>query len=484
MKTTHPEWALAHKKPGCELRLIRGKYYLYEYKTVYDKVKKGPRKISGPLLGSITENEGFIPSSKRELEQGVVVKFNDMQCKEYGISHLITSQFSEYMKAMEMAFPNEWKELVAIAYCRFVYRCPLKSIPFRLASSYLPELLSIKPFSEKQSSELLNRIGNQRSKMLEYMRSFRRDGEHILMDATDVFSSSKNISLSKTGYSKNMQYEPLFNLMYIYSSQSRMPLYYRLLPGNIRDVKAFKNCLLEAGLQKAVIVADKGFYSEANVTLLQSEQLAFILPLKRDSHLIDYQDLSQNTFKKGDSFFEHEKRMIWYQITPLENGLFLYMFLDESLRVKEDMDYLIRTKTVPENFSIEKYHDHKHKFGTLTFLSPVEGTAQSIYETYKSRMEIESLFDTMKNLLESDHTYMQNDQTLEGWMFINHITLQWYQHLYIDLKEKNLLKKISVNDVIQLLTDVKKIRINDKWYLNEYTTHTRKLMEKIGVVLP
>ena len=51
----HPQWATMHKKPGTELRLIRGKYYLYEYKTVYDKERKGPKKISGKLLGRITE---------------------------------------------------------------------------------------------------------------------------------------------------------------------------------------------------------------------------------------------------------------------------------------------------------------------------------------------------------------------------------------------------------------------------------------------
>lgn len=96
-------------------------------------------------------------------------------------------------------------------------------------------------------------------------------------------------------------------------------------------------------------------------------------------------------------------------------------------------------------------------------------------------MSIEVFFDSMKNVLDIDHTYMQNEQTLQGWMFINHLTLQWYQHLYIELKEKNLIGKISVNDYIKLLTDVKKIRINNQWYLNECTSVTQKLMKKVGI---
>ena len=66
-------------------------------------------------------------------------------------------------------------------------------------------------------------------------------------------------------------------------------------------------------------------------------------------------------------------------------------------------------------------------------------------------------------------------------MFVNHLTLQWYQHLYIELKEKELLKQIIVNDYIQLLTDIKKVKINDKWYLNEFTNQTKKLINKLKI---
>jgi len=40
-------------------------------------------------------------------------------------------------------------------------------------------------------------------------------------------------------------------------------------------------------------------------------------------------------------------------------------------------------------------------------------SAEDIYQSYKSRMTIEVLFDGMKNVLEADHTYMQDEQTLQ-----------------------------------------------------------------------
>ena len=481
-KSTHPLWALKYKKSGTELRHINGKYYLYEYKTVYDKLKKGPRKISGSILGSISQKEGFVPSAKRALKttlsQGT---YEGIQCKEFGVSSLIESVFTLYSKALENAFGEEWKDIVAIAYCRFVYRCPLKSIPFRLASSFLPELLALSPFNEKRASGILNRIGGQADKRSQYMKSFIHSDDYILMDATNVLSQSEQIPLAKKGYSQPLNFDMQFNLMYVYSASSKMPVYYKLLPGNIREVKAFKNTLLEAGLHKAVIIADKGFYSKANIILLQQEKLQFILPLRRDNALIGYSAIHTNTFKEGDNFFQYAKRPVWFKKYEIQEQLILHLFLDEQLRVKEETDYLVRIKTHPENHSITDYHKRKDRFGTIALLTNLKDNEENVYLTYKSRMAIEIMFDGMKNILDADHTYMQNEQTLQGWMFVNHLTLQWYQHLYIALKEKELLKQISVNDYIQLLTDVKKIKINGNWHLNEFTHHTQKLIDKLKI---
>jgi len=43
------------------------------------------------------------------------------------------------------------------------------------------------------------------------------------------------------------------------------------------------------------------------------------------------------------------------------------------------------------------------------------------------------------------------------------------------------LKQYSVNDYIQLLTDLKKININGQWHLNEITKTSGKMIEKLGL---
>jgi transposase len=79
----------------------------------------------------------------------------------------------------------------------------------------------------------------------------------------------------------------MINLMCIFSVKQQVPVYYRLLPGNIKDVSAFKIFLQESGVKDAIVIIDKGFASKSNIEALEKEKLKFIIPLPRNSSLID-----------------------------------------------------------------------------------------------------------------------------------------------------------------------------------------------------
>jgi Transposase DDE domain len=483
-QSKHPAWALKHRKPGTELRLIKGRYYLYAYKTIYNAITKKPQKQSGQCLGSITEHGGFKESAKilaSKLSNNNGSLISKVHVREYGIAYLILKKFEIYAKQLEKSFPQYWNEILAIAYARFIHCCPLKNIPLILENSFISELFAFEAFKQTTSSFVLNTIGKDIDALHSYMKSFIKQDDYILIDGTSIASKSELLETAKVGYNNYNNYDGQINLLYIYSATTRMPIFYRILPGDIRDVKSFKNTIAMSGLTSATIIADKGFYSKANLDALIKEKMSFIIPLKRDNALIDYETIKQNTFKLGNNFFSHEKRFIWYKKFEFED-YDLYLFLDEYLRANEEHDYLTRIKKEPEECDIEKYNNKKHVFGTIALLAPktCEG-ARECYTNYKSRMFIETMFDGLKNVLESDKTYMQNDDTLKGWMFINHICLQWYQELYLELKNKKLNSRISVRDYINTLTNIKKVKINDKWVLNEFTNATAALVKKIGI---
>mgnify|MGYP001619117850 CR=1 FL=1 len=87
-------------------------------------------------------------------------------------------------------------------------------------------------------------------------------------------------------------------------------------------------------------------------------------------------------------------------------------------------------------------------------------------------------------MLHADKTYMQNEIAIEAWMFINFVAIQWYYVTFNLLKKYNLTKMYSPQDLMMKLTEIKKININDQWYLSETTKATHELLKKIKIPIP
>jgi transposase len=121
-------------------------------------------------------------------------------------------------------------------------------------------------------------------------------------------------------------------------------------------------------------------------------------------------------------------------------------------------------------------------FGALSFQTNVSGvTPQKIYTLYKGRCQIEEYFDCFKNVLQADRMYMQNDQACEAWIFVNHLAMLLLSKLYVLLREKDLLKRYSPQDLLMHLNMVQKIKIEGEWLTSEIPQKTRKLFSDLDV---
>lgn len=163
----------------------------------------------------------------------------------------------------------------------------------------------------------------------------------------------------------------------------------------------------------------------------------------------------------------------------------LYTFLDDRLKFEEEQSYLNRIETQKEDkLSIKEFHKKAHTFGTFSILTNLIGKSPAeIYGLYKSRLEVETAFDVFKNTLEADRSYMQNDQTLEGWMFMNYLALLAYWRILKLLVKKELLSKFAIKDLLIHLSHIKKIKINGQWHLAEITDRTKKIFTKLDYTM-
>jgi transposase len=271
--------------------------------------------------------------------------------------------------------------------------------------------------------------------------------------------------------------------MYLFSAQLKQPVYFRLINGNITDSKSMSLCVKEMNIKDVIYIADKGFFSAQNIRELNQENLQYIIPLHRNNKLIDFGPLLKANFKKElKTYFIYQERVIWYYQYE-RDSMKLITFLDEKLQIKEESDYLQRIVSKPEEYSIEKYYEKLTGFGTLTHTySIIENlNADQIYQAYKQRNEIETMFDGYKNFLKADIMYMRDRNVLEGWLAANFIAMIAYYRLFTRLKNAKLLNNFSPKDIIETAKSIYKMKISGNWHLSEITVKTNDLFKKIEI---
>lgn len=486
-KSPYPEWVLKHRKPGTEIRCIRNKYYIYEVSSVYDKEKKRARKISGKYLGRITESEGFVPSDRIMIpKQLQLINEKTLSTKEYGLSTFIQQYCRNIIDVLKIHFPEQWEWILVCLYARLVHSSPIKNISYYYNRSYLSETLNIS-VTPSVVSKLLKDLGANRKPLVDYMKSFM--GSSVaLIDATSIVSYSRNLVRNHIGQTKTGTYEPLFNLLYFYQPSTYTPAYYRLFDGNIKDIKMVQAAIEESGYQDALVIADKGFYSEENIKILDDASLRYIIPLKRNSTLVNTELFSE--LPRGRKKFMFAGRLIYYTSyncakpkgRPKKSGSkqkSIHLFIDEEMMIKEKKDFYSRIQKSPQSYTEDDFQQKMNQFGTFAVITNLDETEETVYQYYKSRVGVEVLFDGVKNILDNDTTYMQDNDALEGWMFVNHLALQVHHRIYDLLKTHNMLQKKSIRDFIEYLSDVRIIKVNDQWIMEPMIKEQSTLLQKL-----
>jgi len=481
----HPEWVLRFREPKTEIKYIKGGYYKYQVSYKYNPEKKRTDKVTGVLLGKITE-DGFLPSDKNKLRDVHMSK--DVDIKNYGLFKLFSTLLQDEFDSLKAFFPLDVCELLfSFAMFRWAYNSPIKRAPYYYNHDFCSQVYIKRNIDDKAVSDMLKFVGERRTDVVNWMKALLGGGkeikdEFVMMDSTHVTSKSELLTVNAKGYNPDFDFEKQVRLMYLFSAKMQKPVYYRLINGNITDLKSMALCVQEMEIENVIYIADKGFYSKENIMMMKEHKLQYIIPVQRNNKLIDYLPLQAAGFKQQQSYFIYQQRIIWYYKYEAD-GQNLITYLDEGLRAKEESDYAGRIITLPESYTSKKFVEKLQGFGTLTFTYDIqaEKTCEQIYQAYKQRNEIETMFDSYKNFIKADLMYMQNRYVLEGWLTANFIAMIAYHKLHSRLRETKKLNKYSPKDIIELAKSVYKLKINDKWKLSEITKKNTSLFKLLKI---
>ena len=382
---------------------------------------------------------------------------------EYGnIALLYGIAEKTILPVLKEVFPYLYGRIINYVILMEIQPLPMKSIRYLYEKTYLSRI-SDESMSPASISGMLSSLPWDQS--IRVMKRLTENGEYILMDSTAVFSRSENVPFLELGHNSKSVHIPQINIMMLFSATRTMPTFVRILQGSIRDVSAMSETIDMAGVEKCVIVADRGFFSADNIKALKKNHLSYIIPLRRNSSLIPEPEHFMNVF-----LYDGKPVKYWKS----ENDL--YIFEDPILKSEEEKDFLLR---IEENKrSRKQYDENEINFGKLYLLSDLNDEPERIYRLYKQREYVEYAFNVYKNDLEADRSYLRDDHMLFTYMFLNLLSL------YLHFQILNMIEgKYSVRDVLLILSRIKIYRMEKGEIMSEVPKKAKDLVSDLKIDL-
>ena len=481
-----PDEIMRHRLPGTEIKRVGGRFYIQRVKCVWIPEKKKRRKVVLEFIGSVTP-DGIHPKRARRVAAKAV-----HYSKEYGATWAARQVSGDILECLKKHFGDEADWLYVIALLRCVHPSAMRYIEHKYETSYISEVLAGLDMRSESISTRMKALGRNRDMMCAFMREFVPSGDWFaIFDGTSMACRSKNIREAQYGYNGCGGYTPQVNLMYAVALKNEgiAPVFYKRYPGSIRDVSAFRNMANEMGLVTALVIADKGFTKRSECERLERDGLSYIMPLRRNSREYSREPLQKAGRTGFQGRFKYNGRIVWYfgEFPVADSHHKCCLYLDENLYHAETVSRATDKIGEENPDALRKAAEKQLEFGTFVLRTNLlDSSPESIYRAYKTREEVEQLFDMYKCEEQFATTGMHSAETQEACLFINHLSLMTAYRLYDRLKKNGKIKDYAVQKTLEhLLKDIRVSRFgNEQWQLEPVPKAARLALDAIDLTIP
>ena len=236
--------------------------------------------------------------------------------------------------------------------------------------------------------------------------------------------------------------------MLAFSKATDLPAGVEVYWGSLKDISTIGDYLDRFQSRDLGFILDRGFWSEPLLEEFQEEGISYIAPLRKNSHLFD------TRWVDWHGPFDYRGRAILWGRRQSEHGP-IYFFQDPELE-GEQKGALLR-KVEQGRLDRETYEEKQERAGIVGLVSDLDRDGPEIFDLYKGRQDVEVAFDAMKNHLDADTTYLQDNDAVRGYYFVTFLALRVYFKILKRLRERDLTGKVSVNEVLYELSKVQLI---------------------------
>jgi len=483
-----PEEIKRHRLHGTEIKPVGNNFYLYKVSSKWDKNLKKYRKVNLGYIGRVTA-EGIIEARHRDGKTKPIT-FSPGCSLEFGATWLLRTVGSDILDNLQKHFGTDATWIYTVAILRAARHCAFRYLEHYYNVSYLSSVFPELAMSPSSLSNKMEQLGTRRSIMVNFMREYiPSQNFYAIFDGTSIVCNSNQISDAQRGYNSHGCHDPQLNLMYALAlnGEKICPVFYKNYPGSVRDVSAFRNMMYEMGILTAVVLADKGFYSEGNGNELDTLNIPYIMPLRRNSREYERTPLQYPGTTGFEGRFLHNGRIVWYwsQPCPKDSKRRYFVYMDETLRHMEmtgRMNEKIGKETADE---LKEIQNAQLLFGTFVLKSTLlSAGAEETYKIYKTREDVEQLFDIYKDEEDFKTTGMHSKETMEATFFLNHLSTMLLYKLYEKLQEQKSLSQYAASKICDILWDVRVSNTGTHWQLEPIPKLSRKAIVAMGLQPP
>ncbi|MGC9523851.1 MAG: IS1634 family transposase, partial [Anaerolineae bacterium] len=475
---------------------IGNNIYVYEVQSYWDKSKQQARQ-KRKYIGKKDPKTGNIITPRKSNLPRLSKDFGNV----YLLKHI--AQSIGLTDILKKIFPDDYKEILAFAYYDISESKALYLFKSWIEMTYLPETKALTPKQITSFTKQMSSMEEERERFFNKWLDKRKPVNAVVFDITSLSGYSELIKLLEWGYNRDLEKLPQINIGVVFDQEGNIPLFYRIYPGSITDVKTLKNILkhlVANKLKQIIFILDRGFYSASNIREMEEESIDFLIPFPfKVKQAITLISKHKSILQSPLSAFKFKKEVIYYikdnivlddiNLTAhiyfsktreyYEQNHFMNRLLDIEDKIKKRTFYYLGNvhEYLSQNFrGSDKLFDITLKEGKAYLTRKVKAISRKINKMgymillsnnhtitkddallyYRRRDHLEKLFDSLKNELDGKRLRGHSKETIEGRLYLKFISLILYSAISNKMKEQELFKKYSVKE---LLNEMKKIRV-------------------------
>ena len=473
-KYSVPERIRAMKPRGTMVKAIGGRYYAYEYKSV---TRDGRRKTEmGRCIGSITEEDGFVPNGARARDGGLTTL-------EYGQYAVALANSGGVLAMLGDHFdPRDAAQIYSLAVVNCVNGMqPAKDAGRHFAMSALALRFPGAKMGPDALATLLDALGRRQGPVMSFEAALcASSGPGVAVDGHAMPSSSRLNDLAEPGYRRGRLGSDQVNLLMAYDVETGRPMLSRMYEGAALDKASVRDLLTRAELSNKMFIVDAGFYSRGNIEAFTSGGCSYIIPLHKQ--LLACREAVADARVDGRFVYRRNRKAsaIEYR-DAVRRGARVILFRDLNKQAMEQAGYLAKVEQGAKGYTAERFEEVKDLMGVIVLQTSREDmSAQEVYEAYKRRWSVETFFDWLKNGAGFTSPGAQDYCKAQGLAFVALVTALVHREIAEACKA---VKGKSVDDCLLEARMVKANKVGGKWVCCNLKSKQEELFSALNAPL-